>query len=37
VTGHALDVDDDGRLVVATGGERHAFSAGDVVHLRSAD
>ena len=37
VTGHALDVDDDGRLVVATGGERQAFSAGDVVHLRPGD
>lgn len=34
VTGRAVDVDDDGRLVVETPAGRRAFSAGDVVHLR---
>lgn len=32
--GHAVDVDRDGRLLVDTGRERVAVSAGDVVHLR---
>lgn len=36
VTGRAVDVDDTGRLVVADAGtgERRAWSAGDVTHLR---
>ncbi|MFD5327706.1 biotin--[acetyl-CoA-carboxylase] ligase [Streptomyces sp. NPDC127092] len=36
--GDAVDVDGDGRLVVATeGGGTEAVAAGDIVHLRSAD
>jgi BirA family biotin operon repressor/biotin-[acetyl-CoA-carboxylase] ligase len=36
LTGTAVDVDDDGRLVVAdASGGRKAISAGDVVHLRT--
>jgi BirA family biotin operon repressor/biotin-[acetyl-CoA-carboxylase] ligase len=34
VEGVAVDIDDDGRLVVDTDGRRESFSAGDVVHLR---
>jgi len=34
VTGTALDVDDDGRLVVDSAGTRSVWSAGDVVQLR---
>jgi len=34
VEGVAVDIDDDGRLVVDTHGRRESFSAGDVVHLR---
>ncbi len=35
VEGTAVDIDDEGRLVVQTlGGTRRAFAAGDVVHLR---
>jgi BirA family biotin operon repressor/biotin-[acetyl-CoA-carboxylase] ligase len=33
--GRAVDVDDDGRLVLAVGGNRLALSAGDVVHVRN--
>ncbi|MFF3749936.1 biotin--[acetyl-CoA-carboxylase] ligase [Streptomyces sp. NPDC002018] len=37
LTGEAVAVDGDGRLVVRTGdGERHAVGAGDIVHLRTA-
>ncbi|WP_267243067.1 biotin--[acetyl-CoA-carboxylase] ligase [Streptomyces sp. PR69] len=37
LTGEAVAVDGEGRLVVAEdGGERHAVGAGDIVHLRSA-
>lgn len=36
LVGEAVDVDGAGRLVVATDGERHVLSAGDVVHLRPA-
>jgi BirA family transcriptional regulator, biotin operon repressor / biotin---[acetyl-CoA-carboxylase] ligase len=37
LVGEAVDVDRDGRLVVLDdGGERHAVSAGDVVHVRGA-
>ena len=36
VEGTAVDIDDEGRLVVLTlTGERRVFSAGDVVHLRN--
>lgn len=35
VTGTAVTVDDDGRLVIATDGEERAVGAGDVVHLRN--
>lgn len=35
VEGVAVDIDDDGRLVVDAAGRRESFSAGDVVHLRS--
>ena len=35
VSGHAVDVDAEGRLLVDTNRERIAVSAGDVVHLRS--
>lgn len=34
VVGEALDVDEEGRLVVDTGGQREQIAAGDVVHLR---
>ncbi len=34
VTGRAVDVDAEGRLVVEVSGRRRAFAAGDVVHLR---
>lgn len=34
VTGRAIRLDDDGRLVVATGAEDHVVAAGDVVHVR---
>jgi hypothetical protein len=34
VTGRALDVDDFGRLLVATGARIRGISAGDIVHLR---
>ena len=35
LVGRAVDVDDDGRLVVVDGdGDRHAVAAGDVTHLR---
>ncbi|MGW7464557.1 biotin--[acetyl-CoA-carboxylase] ligase [Streptomyces xantholiticus] len=38
VTGEAVALDGDGRLVLATeGGDRQAVSAGDIVHLRPAD
>ena len=36
LVGTAISVDDQGRLVVASNGESHAISAGDVVHLRRA-
>jgi BirA family biotin operon repressor/biotin-[acetyl-CoA-carboxylase] ligase len=36
LVGTAVSVDDNGRLVVASNGEHHAVSAGDVVHLRPA-
>jgi BirA family biotin operon repressor/biotin-[acetyl-CoA-carboxylase] ligase len=29
-------VDDEGRLVVSSGGSEYAVAAGDVVHVRSA-
>lgn len=34
VTGRAEGVDDDGRLLVATGGRVRSFAAGDVLHAR---
>lgn len=34
VVGRAVDVDDEGRLVIETGGRRRAWAAGDVVHVR---
>jgi BirA family transcriptional regulator, biotin operon repressor / biotin---[acetyl-CoA-carboxylase] ligase len=34
LVGDAVDVDEDGRLVVAEHGRRHTLAAGDVVHLR---
>lgn len=34
VTGAAIEIDEDGRLVVSSGEEVHAVSAGDVVHVR---
>jgi BirA family biotin operon repressor/biotin-[acetyl-CoA-carboxylase] ligase len=34
--GRALDVDDEGRLLVDDGGHVHALGAGDVVHVRPA-
>ncbi|MFF3453170.1 biotin--[acetyl-CoA-carboxylase] ligase [Streptomyces sp. NPDC002730] len=38
VTGEAVALDGDGRLVLTTeGGGRQSISAGDIVHLRSAD
>ncbi|HZA16081.1 MAG TPA: biotin--[acetyl-CoA-carboxylase] ligase [Pseudonocardiaceae bacterium] len=36
LTGTAVDVDAEGRLVVLAGGERRALSAGDVTHVRAA-
>lgn len=36
VEGEALDVDDDGHLVVEVAGSRRSFAVGDVVHLRPA-
>jgi BirA family biotin operon repressor/biotin-[acetyl-CoA-carboxylase] ligase len=36
VEGDAVDVDDDGHLVVEVDGARRAFPVGDVVHLRAA-
>jgi BirA family transcriptional regulator, biotin operon repressor / biotin---[acetyl-CoA-carboxylase] ligase len=36
VLGTALDVDDDGRLVIEAADGRHAWAAGDVTHCRSA-
>ncbi|WP_431948870.1 biotin--[acetyl-CoA-carboxylase] ligase [Actinacidiphila sp. bgisy167] len=36
ITGRAVAVDDDGRLVVATGEGERAVGAGDVVHVRPA-
>lgn len=35
VTGTAVTVDDDGRLVISSGGAEQAVGAGDVVHLRN--
>ncbi|NUR08705.1 MAG: biotin--[acetyl-CoA-carboxylase] ligase [Nocardioidaceae bacterium] len=35
VEGHAVDVDDDGRLLVDDGTTVHALGAGDVVHVRA--
>lgn len=37
LTGQAVDVDDDGHLVVELGGELVPVAAGDVVHLRPED
>jgi len=34
VVGRAVEVDDEGRLVLEAGGRRHAWAAGDVVHVR---
>jgi len=36
LTGRASDIDDDGRLVVATPTGPRALAAGDVAHVRSA-
>ncbi|MDQ4092826.1 MAG: biotin--[acetyl-CoA-carboxylase] ligase [Actinomycetota bacterium] len=36
LTGTAVDVDTEGRLVVAAGGGRRVLSAGDVTHVRAA-
>jgi BirA family biotin operon repressor/biotin-[acetyl-CoA-carboxylase] ligase len=36
VEGTAVAVDDDGGLVVRTGGGTRTFAAGDVVHVRPA-
>jgi BirA family biotin operon repressor/biotin-[acetyl-CoA-carboxylase] ligase len=35
--GRAVDVDEDGRLIVDDGARRHALGAGDVVHVRRPD
>ena len=35
VVGVAVEVDDEGRLVIETAGERRAWAAGDVVHVRT--
>ena len=35
LAGTALDVDDDGHLVVESDGRRHQIAAGDVVHLQA--
>lgn len=32
--GRAVDVDEEGHLVVAAGGQRHVLAVGDVVHVR---
>lgn len=37
VLGRAVAVDDDGRLVIERAGERSAWAAGDVVHVRPPD
>ncbi len=37
VVGRAVAVDDDGRLVIEAAGERSAWAAGDVVHVRPPD
>jgi BirA family biotin operon repressor/biotin-[acetyl-CoA-carboxylase] ligase len=37
LTGRAVDVDDDGRLVVETAGGPERVGAGDVVHVRATD
>lgn len=37
IVGTARDVDDNGRLLIATGGETVAVTAGDVTHLRAAE
>ena len=34
LTGTAVDLDSEGRLVVRSAGQRHVLSAGDVTHLR---
>lgn len=34
LTGTAVDLDTEGRLVVLSGGQRHALAAGDVTHVR---
>lgn len=34
LTGDAVDIDEHGRLMLDVDGERHAVTAGDVVHLR---
>jgi BirA family biotin operon repressor/biotin-[acetyl-CoA-carboxylase] ligase len=36
LTGSAVDLDTEGRLVVLSGGQRHALAAGDVTHVRPA-
>ncbi|MGH3803170.1 MAG: hypothetical protein ACRDTD_24185 [Pseudonocardiaceae bacterium] len=36
LTGTAVDVDTEGRLVVLSGGQRRVLAAGDVTHVRSA-
>ncbi|MGH4010170.1 MAG: biotin--[acetyl-CoA-carboxylase] ligase [Pseudonocardiaceae bacterium] len=36
LTGTAVDLDTEGRLVVVSGGQRRALSAGDVTHIRQA-
>ena len=36
LAGTAVDLDTEGRLVVLSGGQRRALSAGDVTHVRSA-
>ncbi|MGH3776124.1 MAG: biotin--[acetyl-CoA-carboxylase] ligase [Pseudonocardiaceae bacterium] len=36
LTGTAVDLDTEGRLVVLSGGQRRALSAGDVTHVRRA-
>lgn len=37
VTGTAVDVDDDGHLILETGSGRRTIAVGDVVHLRPVD
>lgn len=36
ITGSAVDLDTEGRLMVLSDGQQHALSAGDVTHVRSA-